>query len=268
MKLSFSTLACPDWSFRSVYATAADLGFDGVEIRGIADEMYAPKIYNFSNKKIERSMAHLEKRGLEINLLTSGAYVLGNPDFESVKTEIREYSELAKKLGVKYVRVLMERTPTPEAAPDFEYLAKSYRELCGIAAEYGVTLLTETNGFLSDSKVCRRFMETVDAENMGLIWDVHHTYRFFDESPEETVSNIGMYIKHVHLKDSVKGSNGKITYMLTGYGDLPFDKVIEALKNIGYDGYLSYEWVKRWSRELAEPGVALFQYKNYLKSIL
>ena len=268
MKLSFSTLACPDLSFRQVYATAADLGFDGIEIRGIADEMYAPKIYNFSNKKIERSMAHLEERDLEINLLTSGAYVLGNPDFESVKTEIREYSELAKKLGVKYVRVLMERTPAPEAEPDFEYLAKSYRELCGIAAEYGVTLLTETNGFLSDSKVCRHFMDTVDAENMGLIWDVHHTYRFFDEMPDETVSNIGKYIKHVHLKDSVKGSNGKITYMLTGYGDFPFDKVIDALKGIGYDGYLSYEWVKRWSRELAEPGVALFQYINYLKSIL
>ena len=268
MKLSFSTLACPDWSFREVYATAADLGYDGVEIRGVADQMYAPKIYNFTDEKIESAKAHFAKRALDIPLLTSGAYVLDNPDLESVKTEIREYSELAKKLGVKYVRVLMERTPAPEAIPDFEYLAKSYRELCGIAAEYGITLLTETNGFLSDTKVCRRFMDTVNAENMGLIWDVHHTYRFFNETPEETVANIGKYIKHVHLKDSVKGSNGKITYMLTGYGDFPFDEVIAALKGIGYDGYLSYEWVKRWSRELAEPGVALFQYINYIKTLL
>lgn len=268
MKLSFSTLACPDWSFREVYATAADLGYDGVEIRGVADQMYAPKIYNFTDEKIESAKAHFAKRALDIPLLTSGAYVLDNTDLESVKTEIREYSELAKKLGVKYVRVLMERTPAPEAIPDFEYLAKSYRELCGIAAEYGITLLTETNGFLSDTKVCRRFMDTVNAENMGLIWDVHHTYRFFNETPEETVANIGKYIKHVHLKDSVKGSNGKITYMLTGYGDFPFDEVIAALKGIGYDGYLSYEWVKRWSRELAEPGVALFQYINYIKTLL
>ena len=268
MKLSFSTLACPDWSFREVYATAADLGYDGVEIRGIADEMYAPKIYNFTDEKIESAKAHFAKRNLEIPILTSGAAVLGRASFEDTKKEISEYSALAAKLGVKYVRVLMEETPDPVIVPDFEYAAKCYRELCAIAKEYGVTLLTETNGFLADSKVCRRFMETVGAENMGIIWDVHHPYRFFDEKPADTVENIGKYIKHVHFKDSVKGSNGRITYMLTGYGDFPFEDVIVALKEIGYDGYLSYEWVKRWSRELAEPGVALFQYINYIKGLL
>ncbi len=268
MKLSFSTLACPDWSFREVYATAADLGYDGVEIRGVADEIYAPKIYNFSDEKIESAKAHFAKRHLEIPILTSGAAVLGNASFDAVKKEIEDYCELAKKLGVPYVRVLMEETPGPQIAPDFDYAVKCYRELCACAAEYGVTLLTETNGFLANTKVCRRFMESVGAPNMGLIWDVHHPYRFFDEQPSETVENIGKYVKHVHFKDSVKGSNGKITYMLTGYGDFPFESVIEELKKIGYDGYLSYEWVKRWSRELAEPGVALFQYINYIKSIL
>lgn len=266
MKLSFSTLACPDWSFRDIYATAADLGYDGIEIRGIADEIYAPKIYNFTDEKLESTKAHLAKRGLEIPILTSGAYVLDNP--APCADEIREYCALAQKLSVPYVRVLMERTPDPEIVPDFEYAVKTYRELCKLAAEYGVTLLTETNGFLADSKVCRRFMETVNEPNMGIIWDVHHPYRFFGEEPETTVANIGKYIKHVHLKDSVKGSNGKITYMLTGYGDFPFDRVVSELKKIGYDGYLSYEWVKRWSRELAEPGVALFQYINYLRTVI
>lgn len=266
MKLSFSTLACPDWSFREIYATAADLGYDGIEIRGIADEIYAPKIYNFTDEKLESTKSHLSKRGLEIPVLTTGAYILANES--SCADEIRDYCVLAQKLSIPYVRILIERTPEPSVIPDFEFAVKSYRELCGIAKEYGVTLLAETNGFLADSTVCKKFMEAVGADNMGLIWDVHHPYRFFGESPEETVKNIGKYIKHVHLKDSVKGTNGKITYMLTGYGDFPFEQVISALKEIGYDGYLSYEWVKRWSRELAEPGVALFQYINYIKTLL
>ena len=268
MKLSFSTLASPDWTFREIYATAADLGYDGVEIRGVADEMYAPRIYNFTDAKIESAKAHFAKRNLDIPMLTSGAAVLGRASFDAVKKEIEEYCVLAEKLGVKYVRVLMEETPDPVIVPDFEYCVKCYRELCAIAEGYGVTLLTETNGFLANSGVCRRFMETVGAPNMGLIWDVHHPYRFFNEAPADTVANIGKYIKHVHFKDSVKGSNGKITYMLTGYGDFPFEDAIAALKEIGYDGYLSYEWVKRWSRELAEPGVALFQYINYIKGLL
>ena len=268
MKLSFSTLACPDWSFREIYAAAADLGYDGIEIRGIAEEIYAPKIYNFSDEKIESAKAHLTKRNLEIPILSSNANILNTPDFEECKKEIRDYCELAKKLSVPYVRVLMEKTPAPECVPDFDYTVKCYRELCDIAKEYSVVLLTETNGFLANSDVCRRFMEAVKCDNAGLIWDTHHPYRFFNEDVSYTAKNIGKYVCHVHLKDSVKGSNGKISYMLTGYGDFPFEKVIEELKAIGYDGYLSYEWVKRWSRELAEPGVALFQYINYIKTLM
>ena len=76
MKLSFSTLACPDWSFREIYAAAADLGYDGIEIRGIADEIYAPKIYNFTDEKIESAKAHLEKRNLKILALTIATVML------------------------------------------------------------------------------------------------------------------------------------------------------------------------------------------------
>ena len=268
MKLSFSTLACPDWKLRDVYATAVDLGYNGIEIRGIADQMYAPAISAFSDEKLASSLDSLNKCALEIPILTTDAYVVGNPSIDKCKEEIKDYCVLAKKLGVKYVRVLMEKTPAPECVPDFDYTVKCYRELCDIAKEYGVVLLTETNGFLANSDVCRRFMEAVKCDNAGLIWDTHHPYRFFNEDVSYTAKNIGKYVCHVHLKDSVKGSNGKISYMLTGYGDFPFEKVIEELKAIGYDGYLSYEWVKRWSRELAEPGVALFQYINYIKTLM
>ena len=35
MKLSFSTLGCPKLSFRDVLSIAKDLGYDGIELRGI-----------------------------------------------------------------------------------------------------------------------------------------------------------------------------------------------------------------------------------------
>ena len=38
MKLAFSTLGCPDWSWEEILATAKDMGFDAVEILGIAKE--------------------------------------------------------------------------------------------------------------------------------------------------------------------------------------------------------------------------------------
>lgn len=269
MKLSFSTLSCPDWSFRDIYATAADLGYNGIEIRGIADEIYAPKIYAFSDEKLESTRGHLSRRSLEIPILTSGAYILDNPDLASARREIGDYALLASKLGVKYIRVLIEKTPRPEITnPDLSAAASEYSFMCDIAAKYGVTLLTETNGALADSAVCRSFMESIDRPNSGVIWDAHHPYRFFGESPEHTVGNIGKYIRHVHLKDSVVADNGRISYQLTGYGTIPFRDIISALRDSGFDGYLSYEWVKRWSRELAEPGIALYQYINYMRSAI
>ena len=42
MKLAFSTLGCPNWPWREIYAAAKDLQVDGIEIRGIENEMYAP----------------------------------------------------------------------------------------------------------------------------------------------------------------------------------------------------------------------------------
>ncbi len=269
MKLSFSTLSCPDWSFRDIYATAADLGYSGIEIRGISDEIYAPRIFAFSDAKIESTKGHLARRSLGIPILTSGAYILGNPDIDAARREVEDYSSLAAKLGVKYTRVLIERTPNPELTnPDLAGAASEYSLMCDIAARHGVTLLTETNGTLADTKKCRAFLDSVNRENCGVIWDAHHTVRYFGEAPAVSVANLGGYLKHVHLKDSVMGSNGKITYLLTGYGTIPFAEIIAALKCSGYDGYLSYEWVKRWSRELAEPGVALHQYINYLRSLI
>ena len=35
MKLSFSTLACPGYSFSEIYTMAKDLGFDAIELRGV-----------------------------------------------------------------------------------------------------------------------------------------------------------------------------------------------------------------------------------------
>lgn len=42
MKLSLSTLGCPGWSWNEIFATAKDLGMNGIEVRGVANEMFAP----------------------------------------------------------------------------------------------------------------------------------------------------------------------------------------------------------------------------------
>ncbi len=268
MKLSFSTLGCPDWSFREILSFAADQGFEGIEIRGIADQIYAPKIAAFSDEGLKDTISALERTGVKLPILTSGAYLCGCPDISAAMFEVKDYIMLASRVGAPYVRVLGESQPDPRISDaDIAELIKNYRELCEFGQNMKVGVLIETNGFLADSVAMRAFIERVDHPNAGVIWDVHHTYRFYGEKPADTVRNIGKYVKHTHVKDSVKGRNGKITYMLSGYGDVPVEEAYGELASTGYDGYWSYEWVKRWSRELAEPGVAFYQYEAYMRSL-
>jgi len=39
MKLSFSTLACPEWTMSQIIATAADSGYDGIELRFVEEKI-------------------------------------------------------------------------------------------------------------------------------------------------------------------------------------------------------------------------------------
>ena len=52
---------------------------------------------------------------------------------------------------------------------------------------------------------------------------------------------------------------------MMGYGDIPLDEAIGSLLAKGYDGYFTLEWVKRWNKDLEEPGIVFAQYINYMK---
>ena len=41
MKLAFSTLGCPEWTWTEIYPMAYDLGYSGIEIRGLGEEITA-----------------------------------------------------------------------------------------------------------------------------------------------------------------------------------------------------------------------------------
>jgi sugar phosphate isomerase/epimerase len=81
------------------------------------------------------------------------------------------------------------------------------------------------------------------------------------EEPEDTVRQLGRYIRHTHLKDSVPAGSDR-RYVLTGTGQVPVQRQIEALVKIGYRGFYSFEWEKRWHPEIEEPEVAFAQFAD------
>jgi sugar phosphate isomerase/epimerase len=266
MKVSFSTLGCPEWSWEDMLVTAKDLGFNGIELRGIENELYVPKAKPFLTKKIETTIDRLKKLNLEIPCLTSSCYLFDKKNIDIFLNEGKEYIDLAQRIGTNYIRVLGDPNPEPGNDIDEVFVIKNLIALGAYAEGKNVKVLIETNGLFSDSKKMLDLLKKVDSPNVAVLWDVHHPYRFAGEPVEETYSRLKEYIKFIHIKDSVI-ENGNVKYKMMGYGDIPVKSAITMLKANNYTGFISLEWVKRWCIELEEPGVVFSQFINYVKDI-
>jgi sugar phosphate isomerase/epimerase len=270
MKIAFSTLGCPDWSWDDMLATAKDLGFDGIELRGIENEIYVPKAKPFSAANLKATTERLSKLKLEIPCITSSCFLFDKENIDSYLSEGKDYVDLAEKLGVKYVRVLGDANPEPSNnidVIDIDFVAENLSTLSKYANGKNVKILIETNGVFADSNRVLELIAKVNNSNIGVLWDVHHPYRFMKETVEKTYQALKEYIMFVHIKDS-KIEDGKVKYKMMGYGDIPVREALQLLKKNGYQGYVSLEWVKRWYMDLEEPGVVFSHYINYVKKLI
>ncbi|WHH58640.1 AMP-binding protein [Petroclostridium sp. X23] len=263
MKIAFSTLGCPDFDWDDIYSMAKDLGFDGIEIRGLGNDIFAVKAQPFTESQLPKTVKKLSNLRLEIPCLSSGCCLKFAEKAEENYQEIVQYIALASKLGTSYIRILADIDPQPGSAVDDEVVLSVLNRLIPIAEENGVTLLIETNGVYSDTTRLRGLLDHVASDAVAVLWDVHHPYRFAGESPEKTVQNLGAYIKYVHVKDSIM-ENGVLQYCMMGEGDLPIDQMMLALRSINYDGFVSLEWVKRWAPDLNDAGVVFPHFANYM----
>lgn len=266
MKLAFSTIACPRWGFDEIFSTAVDFGFNGIEIRGISNEMYAPNIKVFRDDNLQKTIDRLSNANIEISCLTSSACLADYNDKDKAVDEVKAYIDLACKLGCKYVRVMPTGVPHKDGG-DIKLCKKQYLEVCKYGEDNNVMPLMETNGMFADTTVLKVFMQDIDSSNKGVLWDINHPYRFNGEDVELTINNVGELIQYAHIKDSVT-ENGVTVYKLLGYGNVPIKEAVSALKAKGYNGYLSLEWVKRWNIHLEEPYIVIPNYVGFMKAII
>ena len=72
MKIGFSTTGCPDFDWNEICSMAKDLGFSGIELRGLGGNMFVHKGNVFGENEIEKTILDLKRRNLEIPCISSG----------------------------------------------------------------------------------------------------------------------------------------------------------------------------------------------------
>ena len=106
MKLSFSTLGCPDYGWTDIYTLAKDCGFHGIEMRGLGGDIFSVHASPFRPENLAKTKADLKRLKLEICCLSSGcALKFADRHAETIE-ELKEYIALAQALETPYIRVL------------------------------------------------------------------------------------------------------------------------------------------------------------------
>ncbi|NLD87653.1 MAG: sugar phosphate isomerase/epimerase [Clostridiales bacterium] len=264
MKISFSTLGCPKWHWKEILAAAADLNYDGIELRGLGNTMFMPRAEIFSPSKFEQTNAELKKRNVEISCITSD--ILLHKDGMYYLSATLQYIALAHDLDCKYIRMLADENPWPSDEVEYDLVLSRLRKVAPVANALGVVLLVESNGVFADTKLLRKLILDVNSPAVKVLWDINHPVRYYNESPAETYANIGEFVCHIHVKDSII-ENGKIKYKMLGYGDLPINECFALLKSHGFDGFVSLEWTKRWNAELEDAGVVFSQFAHAARQL-
>jgi len=262
MKLSFTTLGCPSWTLRQIVENAARLGYQGVDLRGLLEDIDISVRPEFTTGLNETRRLFAD-HGVEISgIAISARYAVVDPaEKQAHFDETRRNMELAARLGTHILRVYGGRVPKGYTVETImPTLVENLREIGDEAAQYDVTLALETHDDWTDSSVFARLMAEVDHPRVRVLWDLHHPYRANGEAPESTYANLAPYTVSTHVKDSLPTEDGGHTYTLLGEGDVPLKKMLDMLIAGGYDGYYILEWEKRWHPELAEPEIAFPQY--------
>jgi sugar phosphate isomerase/epimerase len=272
LPLAFTTLGCPGWEWKKVLDYAQANGFAAIELRGIMGQMDLPSRPEFAPGQIAESKRQVADHGLKISDLgcSSEMHVDDPTDRAKQLADARRFIDLASTLDVPYVRVFGNQIHGPRE----EVLARvvdGLHQLGEYGGPKGVTVIIESHGEFVDSPTLKEVLTRADSKHVALLWDAHHTYVDGHEQPEHTVAELGPWIRHTHLKDSVQvGKDRK--YVLPGTGDVPMERQIMALRRIAYKGYYCFEWEKVWHPDIQEPEVAFPAYvklaTEYLKEPL
>ena len=259
MKLAFSTLGCPEWSLKYAIGFAAENGFDAIEIRGIKDKLRVDTIEELLLENREETITLANNAGITFCCLDASSSFHDKEKRSENMAEALDTVKLAAECGIPYVRVFGNHFVTDDEETEIADIAAQLRSLCIKAKESGIGILLEVHGDFNTSERILKTADYVNCENFGIIWDIAHSR----EDPELFWNKTKHLIRHMHIKDSIQSE-----LCNTGEGTLPVAAIVRMLKKDNYNGYLSFEWEKRWHPELRDAAEEFPSYVKFMNEIL
>ncbi|MES9519983.1 sugar phosphate isomerase/epimerase family protein [Streptomyces capoamus] len=262
MKLAFSTLGVPGLPVPEVLALATTHGYHGVELRAHPEEPVHPGL---SPAERAATAALFPGAGVEVLGLAGYTRVAAPGEDAPVLAEIRDLLRLAHDLGAPFVRVLPGADPDRPGEESDAIAARRLGTAAEDASALGVRILLETHDSHRTGADAIRILGPVGHRQAGALWDVMHTW-LGGEQPSETYAALAPHLGYVQVKDIASAED--TTPLPLGTGVLPLTECVDVLSRQGWDGWLCWEYEKRWYEDAAPLAELLGAGREHLARLL
>jgi D-psicose/D-tagatose/L-ribulose 3-epimerase len=221
----------------SLFARVKEWGFDGVELFVSMEEpanLVAVRRM-LDRVRLERNACCVLPREANLVSLQSGVRARG---IECLKRYIERTSELGGRFicGPIYA-ALGVMTGRRRTEAEWKWAVEGLQSVARYGQEFGVALYLEPLNrfetyFLNTLEDAARLVQSIAQPNVGVHFDTFHA-NIEERHPADAVRAVARYIAHVHVSENDRGTPG------TGHVD--WRGVMLALKEIGYDGWLTIE---------------------------
>ncbi|MDR1931895.1 MAG: sugar phosphate isomerase/epimerase [Spirochaetales bacterium] len=234
--------------FDKLFPKAKELGFGGVEIHlrdaADADADMLEKLSRASGVKVAAIATGLAKRIDGLTLIDTD-----EAGRRRAIQRLKGHIDLAARFGCPVIIGSMRgNLPSGDAASEaYRLLAASIRELADYTGSKNCSIAFEAinryeNNYLNTAAETAAFLKEVNSEKVGMMLDAFHM------NMEETDMHAALWehrdkLLHVHLADN--------TRLFPGSGSLDFKALLRTLRQCGYGGWLSMEYLPLPDEETA-----------------
>lgn len=271
-KFGLLTAILDGWSFEEAVDTAAEMGFECLEVAcwpaGKAERRYAGVSHIDAERVLEDDAYadyvkdYIAKKGMRISSLAFYPNAL-DPDTSKRTAAIEHLSALIKaseKLGVGMVTTFIGRDQSKTVDENIELFKEVWPPIIALAEQCGVKVAIENcpmlfgrdqwpggQNLMCTPVIFRKLFEIIPSPNFGINFDPSH-YVWLGMDYIKTIYDFKDRIFHIHFKDiklypEKLAECGVLAYPLDymspkipGLGDVNWSAFVSALNDIRYNG--------------------------------
>jgi sugar phosphate isomerase/epimerase len=254
-RLAFSTNAYLKFSFAEAVRRLAAIGYRGIEIMADVPHAWPAYLLDEQKRAIRQALADQQLAISNINAFMMNAvsdarqrywhpsWIEPDRHYRQIRIDhTRRSLTLARELGAPSITT--EPGGPVEAGASWsaalQLFVEALKPVAEHAEEEGVLLLIEPEPelLIETADQFLELMQHIDSPAVGLNFDVGHFYCAGDE-PAQTVHRLAPFIRHFHLEDIA--STRVHHHLIPGDGAIDFAATFQAIKEIGYQGWITIE---------------------------